>query len=84
MRYFSLLLFSIFLVTAGIGCSSDKGSEEEVKKLNQSINEEMGTEVFLPQFDDLELSFEYVSYISGGKARSVDVQYSKSVWRKML
>ncbi|WP_096154090.1 MULTISPECIES: hypothetical protein [Bacillus] len=79
MRYFSILIVSIILVTAGFGCSSDKEGKEEFKNLNQRINEEIGKEVFLPQFDDLDLSFAYVSYNNEGKARSVDVQYSKSV-----
>ncbi|MDG5787331.1 hypothetical protein QA612_07475 [Evansella sp. AB-P1] len=77
MRFFSILLVSIFLITAVVGCSNDI-ENEEIKNLNQKINEEMDTEVFLPQFDDLDLSFAYVSYSNNGEARSVDLQYSKN------
>ncbi|WP_143521182.1 hypothetical protein, partial [Pseudomonas sp. 2995-1] len=83
MKVLFILLTSIFIVTTLIGCSS--GNEgEEFNKLNQNINEEMGTDVFLPQFDDLDVSFAYVSYTSDGEAESVDVQYSESVAEEVV
>ncbi|MDQ0254833.1 hypothetical protein J2S74_002212 [Evansella vedderi] len=43
------------------------------------INEEMDTEVHLPVFEDLDISFVYVTYYNNGDARYVDIHYSEDV-----
>lgn len=79
MRGFFILL----LVIAGAGCSNDTKSEE-IKDLSQNINEEMGIDVYLPHFDDLDISFAYVSYRNDNEPRSIDIQYSKSVDEEVI
>lgn len=71
-----LLLISFLLLITLLGCGNDKQGEEEHQYLSTVISEHMGTEVHLPAYKDLDISFVY-SYNADGGGKSVDVFYTQ-------
>jgi len=70
-----LVLFS--LVSLILGCSNEN-TGKGIKILNSKINQEMGTEVYIPQFEGLEVSLAYISYDTFGDPSSIVIQYSQN------
>lgn len=72
----ALILFCILFTTILMGCT-DK-NPEEVMELNDIVNEQMGVEILIPEYKNLDVYVAYVSFYEDGEPKQANIQYSKN------